>query len=151
MGYSTDFKGELKFNRELLASDLAFIKSFFGEDVRDHPEWGKLDLYYIDLEFNEDMSGVKWDGSEKTYGMVEQINLITREMRKCRADFRFVGQLNAQGEDVEDRWTLIINEQGLAEKVRVKIGGAISRCPHCEGKIVVNELEPITNQGGEGE
>jgi len=140
MGYSTQFTGELKFNEELLASDLAFVKSFFGEDVREHPEWGIKDLYYMDLTFNNDMSGVKWDGSEKTYGMVEQVNLIAREMQKRRPNFHFVGTLNAQGEDAEDRWTLVINTEGIAEKIKVAIAGPVAECPHCGGRVVVSEL-----------
>ncbi len=66
MGYSTDFKGELKFNYELKASELNDVKKFFSEDCRDHDEWlNSTGLYYVDLEFTEDFSGIKWNGAEK--------------------------------------------------------------------------------------
>ena len=35
MGYSTTFKGELKFKNELTASQIALLKSFLGKDRRD--------------------------------------------------------------------------------------------------------------------
>lgn len=138
MGYSTNFKGELKFSRELTASELAKVKSFLGEDVREHPEWKNNGLYYIDLELTDDFSGVKWDGSEKTYGMDEAVNLIIREMRKEVPDFGFTGTLSAQGERFDDRWQLVINANGLAEKQDIVLTGKIITCPHCEEKF---ELE----------
>lgn len=94
MGYTTNFKGELKFTKELKASELAKLSSMLGEDCREHPEWDyEGPLYYIDLELLEDFSGIKWDGSEKTYSMTSMVNLIIREMRKhhlilvCTANF----------------------------------------------------------------
>lgn len=39
MGYTTEFKGELKFTTELSAKALAKVKSFFGKDCRQHNEW----------------------------------------------------------------------------------------------------------------
>lgn len=63
MGYTTNFKGELKFTKELKASELAKLSSMLGEDCREHPEWDyEGPLYYIDLELLEDFSGIKWDG-----------------------------------------------------------------------------------------
>ena len=50
MGYTTNFKGELKFTKELKASELAKLSSMLGEDCREHPEWDyEGPLYYIDL------------------------------------------------------------------------------------------------------
>lgn len=59
MGYSTDFKGELKFTRELTGSELATLKGILGEDCRNHPDWDAKNLYHMDLEMLEDFSGIK--------------------------------------------------------------------------------------------
>src|SRR4051812_39080287 len=110
MGYTTKFQGELKFKKELVATQLAHLKNMLGEDCREHPEWGAKDLYYIDLEFTDDFSGLKWSGTEKTYGMERIVQLVIDEMRKKWPDFGLTGRLAAQGEDIEDRWTLAIKE-----------------------------------------
>ena len=137
MGYTTTFKGDLKFTKELSASQLAALKAMMGEDCRDHPEWDAKDLYYIDLELNDDFSGLRWSGQEKTYGMVKLVNLVITEMRKKWPDFGLAGTFSAQGEDVEDRWTLAIGKDGMAEKHKVPIVGERITCPHCEGKFIL--------------
>lgn len=131
MGYSTNFKGELKFTKELTASQLAAVKAFLGEDCRDHPEWGAKDLYYVDLELTDDFSGLKWSGAEKTYGLEKIVNVVVTEMRKKWPDFGLAGQLNAQGEDQTDRWTLVMGNDGLAEKRKVPVVGEKIECPKC--------------------
>ena len=131
MGYSTDFEGELKFTEELKASQIAKVQSFLDEDCRDHPEWGNEDLYYVDLEFLPDYSGLKWNGAEKTYGMVEIVNMIIRNMRTEMPSFGLEGKLLAQGEDVDDRWELVF-ENGIAVKKDLPQNGQKVVCPHCE-------------------
>lgn len=119
MGYSTDFTGELKFTKELKAIELAKIKTFLGEDCRHHPEWNATNMTYIDLELTSDFSGLKWDGSEKTYQLTEKVNLIIDEMKKDYPDFGLTGNLFAQGERIEDRWVLLIDENGKAKKEEI--------------------------------
>jgi len=48
MGYTTKFKGKLKFTTKLSPKQLTKIKSFLGEDCRNHPEWNKNNLTYED-------------------------------------------------------------------------------------------------------
>lgn len=131
MGYSTDFTEELKFTQELTASQLAKVKNFLGKDCRNHPEWEAPGLTYVDLELLDDFSGLKWDGSEKTYDMVGLVNMIIRNMRQDMPEFGFTGKLLAQGEDIDDRWELLI-EDGFAIKKDVPQTGSKVTCPHCE-------------------
>lgn len=136
MGYNTRFTGELKFKNELTASQLSKIKGFIGEDCREHPEWNGNGLYYVKLVFLDDFSGVKWDeNSESTYDLPEIVNMITTNMRLLWPDFSFEGKLSAQGEDADDRWTLVINDDGMAEEVRMEIEDGIIECPHCHEMI----------------
>ena len=134
MGYNTDFKGTLFFKEELTRAQIVEIKKFFGEDCRDHSEWSAnyKNLLYINLEFNEDMTGIIYDGNEKAYYMVEHVNLIIENMRKIWPEFALTGTFLCQGEDVEDRWELVFNDKGLAERRDVKTIGETVRCPHCE-------------------
>lgn len=136
MGYTTTFKGALLFDKEASASQLAKLKSFFGEDCREHPEW-EADGTYIDLRLNKDFTGLEWDdATEKNNGMVDHVNLILREMKKSWPEFGLHGSLIAQGEDVEDRWSLSI-EDGIAVRQEVVITGTKVTCPHCEESFIL--------------
>lgn len=138
MGYNTTFKGELKFTKELTASQLAKLSSMLSEDCRDHPEWNAPDLTYIDLRLLDDFSGLEWDyETEKTYELEELVNVVITEMQKEYPDFGLTGKLVAQGEEVDDRWELIIKD-GRAIRKDVAVTGKIIICPLCEGKF---ELE----------
>ena len=140
MGYSTDFTGELKFTTDLTGKQLAKIKSFLGEDCRDHPEWNAKELTYIDLELTEDFSGIQWDGSEKTYELAEKINLIISQMKKDYPEFGLSGSLLAQGEDMNDRYSIVI-ENGFAKEKKIIITGKKVKCPHCDEEFIIETEE----------
>ena len=137
MGYNTIFEGELKFNKELTGSQLSKLKSYLGEDAREHPEWNApKSLDYIDLVMLDDFSGIQWnDETEKTYGMIDMVNFITGEMRNTIPEFCFTGEFIAQGEDFDDRWKLQIDENGKAFKKEIIMDGKKVTCPHCEGSF----------------
>lgn len=140
MGYSTDFDGCLKFTSVLTGGEqIAKIETFLGEDCRNHPEWCQTGLTYIDLELLKDFSGLQWDGSEKTYQLVEKVNLIITEMKKEYPDFGLEGKILAQGEDIDDRWILSI-ENGLAVEKEIVIVGKDVQCPNC-GDHFMLEIE----------
>lgn len=134
MGYNTEFKGKLLFKKELTASQLSKVQSFLGEDCRDHPEWiGGDELYYVDLVLLDDFSGLRWnDETEKTYGLDKVINMITANMRSFMPNFCLVGKLLAQGEEIDDRWELIMDSTGKAHKKDLPQTGDKIICPHCE-------------------
>lgn len=141
MGYSTDFTGSLDFTENLPASVLAEVKKFFSEDCRDHPEWKNSEgLYYVDLEFTDDFSGIQWNGAEKTYDMVGVINMILINMRDKYPMFSLEGRMEAQGEDIDDRWSLVM-KGGLAEKVDMPRIGEKICCPRCGQDFYLEELE----------
>ena len=129
MGYSTNFSGTLKFKKELTASQIVKVKSFLGQDCRQHPEWGS-NLTFIDLQLTDDFSALEWDGSEKTYNLQDKVNLIIREMKKVYPDFELEGSLLAQGESIEDRWSLVI-ESNTAFKRDIALTGKRIKCPCC--------------------
>lgn len=141
MGYSTSFKGELKFTKELKASELAELNKFLGEDCRDHPEWNAKNLSYIDLELTKDFTGLQWNGAEKTYDLVEKTNVLIREMKKVCPNFELTGELLAQGEDVGDVWILAI-ENGVAKEKTIDLSHKKKvKCPHCRNEFFLEEEE----------
>lgn len=150
MGYSTDFKGELKFKKELKATELAYLKTLLSKDRReigfedDSKVYESDDEYWhhINLELTEDFSGLRWNYSEKTYDLNHIVNFVTKQMKKKFNDFELIGQLNAQGEDIEDRWTLLM-ENGVAKKIPVEIKGKRIECPLCEQEFILEENDEL--------
>lgn len=139
MGYSTEFKGELGFTSEATASQLAALKAMFGEDCREHPEWEAKNLYYVDLELNDDFTGIRWNGAEKTYDLDKLVNVVLTQMRKKWPDFGLTGVMVAQGEEVEDRWALRMGADGWAHKDKMAVAGQVVTCPHCQGRFVLED------------
>ena len=135
MGYNTDFHGTLTFTQPLGEDAIAKLKTMLGEDCRDHPEWGAPNLSYIDLQLTPLHDGLQWDGSEKTYDLVEKVNVIITEMRKNFPGFGLAGHLVAQGEDTSDRWILLIGPDGMAQAAEAPDFGAKVICPHCRGEF----------------
>ncbi len=146
MGYDTDFEGELLFKKELKASELAYLQKFLGADRRDigyeddsKVYEGKDEYWYhIDLELTEDMNGLKWNGAEKSYGLHQIVNFITKVMREKYPKFELTGKLNAQGEEIGDRWSLVMKD-GVAKQVDLKVVGDKITCPHCEKEFVLED------------
>lgn len=117
MGYSTIFKGKLSFKTKLSDGQIAALNEILGEDCREHPEWDAPDLTYIDLQFTTDPTGLEWDGSEKTYDLEKKVNVVVKEMQRRWPEFGLTGCLVAQGEDYDDKWLLVMEDDGLAHKV----------------------------------
>lgn len=141
MGYTTDFTGKLAFTNEPKASELAELNKFLGEDCRQHPEWGNTSLSYIDLKLSKDFSGLEWDGSEKTYDLVDKVNLLIENMQKKYPHFGLSGELLAQGEEIGDIWRLVV-KNNTAEEVRVDLSHKKKvTCPHCSEDFFLEEEE----------
>jgi hypothetical protein len=139
MGYQTTFKGILKFKKELIGKELAFLNTILGEDCRDHPEWNESELTYIQWELTKDFSGIQWDNSEKFYNSVETVNLIIRLMNeKFNNEFDFTGELVCQGEDFDDRWKLAC-ENKEAKRIEIIMKGKKIECPHCEEYFILED------------
>ncbi len=138
MGYTTTFKGVLKFTNEVTNKQLQKLKTFLGEDCRQHPEWGHTNLTYIDLALTDDFEGLQWDGSEKTYDLETKVNIIIEEMKKDYPDFGLEGKLLAAGEDIEDRWWLTI-EGGVAVKKDIQLTGKRITCPDCGHGFILED------------
>lgn len=146
MGYTTTFSGVLTFTTKLAPGPLAYLETtFLGTDGRDHPEWKAEygELTHFDFCLTGDKDGIEWDGSEKFYHAVEKANLIIKEMKKLWPNFGLKGQMEAQGEEIGDVWTLRINpETGLAEEIRTPKLGEHIRCPHCKKQFELDGTRP---------
>lgn len=142
MGYSTDFTGELKFNRAMTPMELAYIEKQMGFDLPGDLKgyiWPHGKPHYVQFELTEDKSGIKWDGNEKFYKSVEAVNFIIDNARREIPDFGLTGQLEAQGEDIGDHWFLVIGEDGFAKRVDAPNVGDTVECPHCAREFILQK------------
>jgi NAD-dependent DNA ligase len=159
MGYSTEYQGVLKFGKELTASQLGILNEILdtdfrdlGEDVRDSLIQGKTYLTYINLILTDDFSGITWNGAEKSHSMIEAVYAVTRWMQlqapNCK-DFTLIGTIHCQGEDMDDRWDLVMVD-GMAKKVMTPQSGTKIQCPHCEESFYYDyEATETANLGSE--
>lgn len=67
-------------------------------------------------------------------------NFLIDKMKEKYPEFGLTGKLIAQGEDIDDRWELVI-ENGRAVKKETRPIGAAIICPHCDGKVYVDEAK----------
>lgn len=153
MGYTTRFKGDLKFAREVSVAQLRFLGSLFDENVTEQPEWAQIigrrnpDFHYIDLEVTETFDGIKWSGAEKSYDMVGQVNFVVAAMRLKWPEFGLTGSLIAQGEESDDAWTLTIGEDGVAVKTDRPLPGVKVRCPDCRHEFrMMPDGKPVDDE-----
>jgi aryl carrier-like protein len=137
MGYSTDFKGVLALRDGTTVEELRRLKSFLGVDCRDDDNLRSYGLDYIDMELTDDLSGLRWNGAEKTRGMKEAVEMILNEMRGLFHDFTLTGTLQAQGEDADDRWDLIAEGDSVRIVKYVMVGERV-KCPNCHNEFVPN-------------
>lgn len=91
------------------------------------------DLTYIDLEITSEGDGLQWNCCEKTYDLVDKINLVIDLMRKEFPDFGLSGEMLAQGEERKDKWRILIDSSGYAVKTE-REKKPKSTCPTCKGK-----------------
>lgn len=128
MGYSTDFLGGIKIAPELKASQISYFKELFG---------GEIQYQYIGFEFDSTMSQIQWDGAEKFYGAEKAMELLISLVTEKYPEIKFNGTLNAQGEDYDDKWKLIVKDNIVSVK-KIEPKGEKVTCPHCEEDFRLN-------------
>jgi hypothetical protein len=139
MGYDTTFSGRLDFTCELSKAETLAMAYILEEDALDHPEWGAdPKLRYFNLELTEDKKGIQWDSHEKSYYMVEAVNLLIQVMRNMGVEnFGLTGEFLCQGEDIEDRWKLVM-VNNVATEVKIMTANKIITCKHCGERFEVD-------------
>lgn len=124
MGYTTKFKGVLKFSEKPTVEMLAALNEILGGVCPD--EYGGR---YVQFQTTKDMTGIEWDHGEKFYYAEMAAQFVIDHMRKSFPSFGLVGELLAQGEERDDKWVLSCSVD-KAEKIVVETID-ITTCPHC--------------------
>jgi hypothetical protein len=139
MGYTTSFQGVIKIEPELKASEIKFIQGMFGDMREWNPKMAKeLDMTWFNFEFDENFTGIRWDGSEKFYDADGCMKVLIDETLKKYPHLKFNGILQAQGEEFSDRWQLIVKNNKVTRK-DVKLKGDIITCPNCDEQFTLED------------
>lgn len=149
MGYSTKFEGSLTFAETPTVPMLAALQEWFGKDLREvDPYYAKEHcLYYVDAKLTYNLLGIEWDRNEKNSFGPALVNwLIHRMQWEGFEDFGLRGKMMAQGEDAEDRWLLVCDENG-ARKIPTPPSGIAVTCPDCGHRFFPAEM--AETPGGE--
>ncbi len=134
MGYTTEFQGEIKIKPELTASQIAFFESMHGDMREWNPEEAKrLDFTWFDWTLNKSRDALEWDGTEKFYDACEKMQYVIDRALEKYPHLQFEGIIQAQGEEFDDRWQLIV-KKNKATKKEIKIVGDVHECPSCGHK-----------------
>lgn len=133
MGYSAHYTGEFKFVPEINRAGIMMLTGLLKgrADLREQTWKAYLaqfgvepepDQYYIDLEFNDDFTGLRHTGGGSVYyaSMVSAVKLITALLRNAQPEMKLQGEMEATGEDGE-RWKIVIDENGEAREIQGKI------------------------------
>lgn len=108
MGYTTDFKGDLEFSKELTISQRNTLEEFNEE--RHEPTVGEdYPGYYCQWTSNESGTALEWDGGEKFYSYVEWLNYLIKHFFEPWG-IKLNGQIEWRGEEWEDNGLITVTD-----------------------------------------
>lgn len=121
----------IKYEGEILiinvtAQKLGKLNKYLGKDARNlglRPD--VIGFHHFDVEFNEDLTGLRWNGSEGTRNMV---GILTYLQNEC--DLTLTGKMLCQGPEFGDRYAIIISN-GTPVKIDVALSSEANLCPSC--------------------
>ena len=121
MGYTTDFKGSLKFNKPLTIRQLKTIQEFDGKRPRSNLYVGStMPDSWCDWAVDDLGESIAWNGSEKSYHMFEWLMWLRSNLLSAWGIVLLDGIIEASGEERNDRWAIICKD-GILKKVKGKI------------------------------
>lgn len=175
MGYTTEFKGQIKIDPPLSNEEREYInkfsrsrrmnrtegpyfvngEGFMGQEDSDgvidhnHPPSGQPSLW-CQWVATECGGFIKWDGGEKFYCSEEWMgylidhflreNAIAKEALPFLQPHILSGEIEAQGEEPEDRWTLVVKDNEVSKQDFVFSTPKVC-CPHCEEEFYLEQVQ----------
>ena len=111
MGYTTDFSGSISIDPPLTLVEYNALVNFADErhEGKDYPS------YYCQWIPTEDGTALEWDGGEKFYYPVQWMEYLIEHFLKDNHTLN--GVIDAQGEEADDRWRLIVKDNVVTEQV----------------------------------
>lgn len=113
MGYTTNFIGQFKLDKQLTLDDFNWLKEFAEKDHRDeayHPEYS----YYCQWIPTKDGRGIEWDGNEKFYDYIEWLIYLIDSFFRPKG-YILSGTVAYQGEEVDDCGNIIVKDNEVSK------------------------------------
>lgn len=114
MGYTTNFSGQFKFDKELPAECALKIIDLHENDSDAQPK--EAPRGYCQWELTRKRDGIQWDSGEKFYDYVEWLEYIIEYILKP-AGIALTGSVEYSGEDVTDCGVITV-ENGVVKKIK---------------------------------
>lgn len=117
MGYTTEFEGAVKVEPTLTAAQMDILHDFAQER-----HGGNCDVYagfpgfWCNWEARTGGTEIGWNGSEKFYDSDEWMKYIIENFLKPWG-VTANGEIIAQGEDISDRWLLVVQNNEVSTSV----------------------------------
>lgn len=110
MGYTTDFTGKFKLNKQLSLDDYKWLKDFAeerheGKDAEDR----KMPGIWCQWIPSEDGWFVEWDKNEKFYDYIPWLEWLIRNFFKSEG-YILNGEIEWEGEDQGDVGKIIVKD-----------------------------------------
>lgn len=142
MGYTTEFDGEFKLNKQLDTDTLLRFQDVLNSDVVTYKGNG-LDLHgYCKWAPNKYATAIKWDGNEKFYDYEEWLNYLIK-VELAPKGYVLNGKVMWRGEEMEDVGFLLVSENVVtAIKQEFEL---LIECPNC-GEDIYKAREVESSQ-----
>lgn len=138
MGYSTEFSGGFKLNRELTHKEWIELRKLGKvyerteyEKYTDPPE--TIPGSYLQWVPNEDGTEIVWNGVEKFYDYIHWLRWLIKHYLKPHG-LVLNGEIRWQGEDIEDVGMIVVVDNKVTTRKLVVEG--LCECPDCGYKFV---------------
>jgi len=136
MGYTTDFDGTIEVVPPLTAEDAAALEAFSEtrhQEVRIGGDFPGIWCNWVPVRQHhwvssaaghrtpvEAYAGIRWNEAEKFYSSAEWMKHIIDNILAPKG-YMLNGEIEAQGEDPEDRWRLVVkNNKVFRQEAEVK-------------------------------
>lgn len=122
MGYTTDFDGTIEVVPPLTKEDAQYLYDFSEirhQEVSIGGDFPGIWCQWVAIDHHLGNSAIGWDESEKFYSSAEWMKYIIDNILAPKG-YMLNGEIEAQGEDPEDRWRLVvINNKVFRQQAKV--------------------------------
>jgi len=123
MGYTTDFAGTIEVVPAITNEDAYYLDEFSEtrhQEVSIGGDFPGIWCHWVAIDNHLGNSAIGWDGSEKFYSSAEWMKHIIDNILAPKG-YMLNGEIEAQGEDPEDRWRLVVkNNKVFRQEAEVK-------------------------------
>jgi len=131
MGYTTEFKGKIDFDRMLTVPELRELEDMEDYSLQDEQFKKYAETWpesYNQWKPTKDGNALEWNGGEKFYDYTEWLKWLMANYFTPR-DIKCNGEMTWQGEEIGDIGKLTVKDNEVVE-TKLEVTGMVE-CPNC--------------------